>query len=110
MTEIQLSSPPLSVPTVPETVALPSKRPARRKAPWVLLLLALAAGLGGAAYFWGDTLWQKLRKNGSAASTDAVLTKSAGVISVNTVKAVRKTLVRQVEQAGSILPQAQAEL
>lgn len=79
------------------------------KIKWLSILVVLGCSAAAVAYFWGDAIMQRFKKNG-ATVVDTAVSKSAGVISVNTVHAVRKTLVRQVEQAGSILPQAQAEL
>lgn len=82
-----------------------------RRGLWLVLFLAVLAGAGGVAYyFWGETLLARWRNSQSASAMPLAGNKSAGVISVNTVHALRKTLVRQVEQAGSIMPAAQAEL
>ena len=73
----------------------------------ILVLLGIAAA--AVYYFWGDAIAQRFKKNGGTA-LEGSTAKPTGVISVNTVHPVRKTLVRQVEQAGSILPEALAEL
>jgi RND family efflux transporter MFP subunit len=77
---------------------------------WTIIFLLALAGLGGGAYYvWGDVIRAYFKKN-QPTPAEVSNAKTNGLISVNTTRAVRKTLVRQVEQAGSILPLAQAEM
>jgi len=99
-----------------ETVGLVSPKPTggnsvRRKLGIKLYALLVLLGISAAAvyYFWGDAIMQRFKKN-AGTTVEGTTARPTGVISVNTVHPVRKTLVRQVEQAGSILPEAQAEL
>jgi RND family efflux transporter MFP subunit len=81
-----------------------------RRGVWTIIFLLAIAGLGGGAYYvWGDVIRAYFKKN-QPTPAEVNGAKASGLISVNTTRAVRKTLVRQVEQAGSILPLAQAEM
>lgn len=103
-------------PEEPATGGLVSAKPAggysvhrKRGIKFYSLLVLLGISAAAVYYFWGDAIAQRFKKNGGTA-LEVTSAKPTGVISVNTVRPVRKTLIRQVEQAGSILPEAQAEL
>jgi HlyD family secretion protein len=107
----------IKTPTIPvvavtissHTAPAEIKAKGSRRGVWLSALLLLGA-LGAAGYyFWGEALLSRLKKTTTLIPENAGL-KATGVIPVNTCRPVRKTLVRQVEQAGSIQPQAQAEI
>lgn len=105
--------PETSVPAASQSTRPPvyQRRVSTRRGLWLTLILAVIAGAAGVVYyFWGETLLARWRNSQSATMTAPTNIRPVGVISVNTVHAVRKTLIRQVEQAGSIMPIAQAEL
>jgi RND family efflux transporter MFP subunit len=93
------------------TEKAPTKAVVRsRRGIWTIIFLLVIAGLGGGAYYlWGDVIRAYFKKN-QPTPGEVSNAKANGLISVNTTRAVRKTLIRQVEQAGSILPLAQAEM
>jgi len=74
---------------------------------WLVSLLLLSAA-GWVAYHFGkDRLVGYFGRSGNTISR---FEPGAAAITVNTIRPIRKTLIRQVEQAGSVLPVAQAEL
>ena len=99
----------LPVSTTSSVQTVPKSTPSRRGLWFLSVLMVLGITAAIVYYFWGDAIIQRFKKNGGNGS-ETTVAKTAGVISVNTVHPVRKTLIRQVEQAGSILPEAQAEL
>ncbi|HQR05972.1 MAG TPA: efflux RND transporter periplasmic adaptor subunit [Gemmatales bacterium] len=99
-------------PQEPASVAkTPIQRKPGKRGLWTFLTLIVLAGAGGAVwYFWGEAIQARWKAQPVTTSVAGAGIKTAGIISVNTVHPVRKTLIRQLEQAGSIMPEAQAEL
>ncbi len=75
---------------------------------WISILGVIGIAAGAGYYFGSERLLKFFKK--SDATPGHVEPNRSATISVNTVRPMRKTLLRQVEQAGSILPRAQAEL